>query len=242
MLARKEGNEVLGQGYAVSSLQSNGRDCFSTLNTALTVTVLVRNADAPTLTASTFKRDIAMSEATLVESPVCSDDAWGGLDLSETVRFRGIRAVDFQMLRSFVHGLSPETGYKRLLSPRTPTDDELRRWSAIDPATECAVVAVTGPEDQEKLIGVARFVVESPHEADFAIVMADAWQGLGLGRELMTRLVAAARRYGLRQVSGHVLAHNVGMLALARRLGFKTLRRSGIVTTLSLDLTVQTQS
>lgn len=177
-----------------------------------------------------------MTETALIETPVRVDDAWGGLDLSQTVRYRSIRAADFQILHDFVHGLSPETGYKRLLSPRMPMDDELRRWAAIDPATECAVVAVTGPEDQEKLIGVARFVVESPQEADFAIVVADAWQGLGLGRELISRLIAAARRYGLRKVSGHVLATNRGMLALARRFGFSILRLSGTVSTLRLDL------
>jgi RimJ/RimL family protein N-acetyltransferase len=189
---------------------------------------------------------MAMTEA-IIETPARIDDAlrteremaaeiaWGGIDLSE-VRFRTVRAADFQILHSFVHGLSRDTRYKRLLSPRTPTDDELRRWSAIDPATECALVAVTGPEDQEKLIGVARFVVESPQEADFAIVLGDAWQGLGLGRELMSRLIAAARRFGLSKLSGHVLATNTGMLALARRLGFAILRLSGTVTTLRLDI------
>ena len=177
-----------------------------------------------------------MTEATLIETPVRSDAiAWRGVDPS-TVRFRSIRAADFGILHSFVHQLSPETGYKRLLSPRTPTDDELRRWSAIDPATEYALVAVTGPEDQEELIGVARFVVESPEEADFAIVLADAWQGLGLGRELMSHLTDAARQYGLRKLSGDVLATNAGMLALARRLGFAVSRRSGIVSKLSLEL------
>ena len=176
-----------------------------------------------------------VTEATLIHTAVRSDAmAWGGLGLSK-VRFRSIRAADFGILHSFVHRLSRETGYKRLLSPRTPTDDELRRWSAIDPATECALVAVAGAECQEELIGVARFVVESPGEADFAIVLADAWQGLGLGRELMSRLIDAARLRGLHRLKGDVLATNTGMLALAKRLGFAA-RRSGILSTLSLDL------
>lgn len=101
------------------------------------------------------------------------------------------------------------------------------------------MIAVTGPEDHEELIGVAGFVVESPGEADFAIVLADAWQGLAVGRELMSRLMDAARLYGLRKVSGHVLATNNGMVALARRLGFSVLRRSGTVSTLSMDIAKQ---
>lgn len=178
---------------------------------------------------------MAVTEATLISTAVRSDAmAWGGLGLSK-VRFRSIRAADFGILHSFVHRLSRETRYKRLLSPRTPTDDELRRWSDIDPATECALVAVAGAECQVELIGVARFVVESPGEADFAIVLADAWQGVGLGADLMSRLIDAARIRGLRKLSGDVLATNAGMLALARRLGF-AVSRSGIVSTLSLDL------
>jgi acetyltransferase len=181
---------------------------------------------------------MAMTSAAVLEMPGAASTAgfaWGGLNLSE-VRFRNIRAEDFERLHAFVHGLSPETGYKRLLSPRMPTDDELRRWSDIDPATECAIVAVTGSEDQEKLVGVARFVVESPQEADFAIVLADAWQGLGLGGELLSRLISAARRRGLRKLRGDALATNTRMVALAGRLGFARLRSSGFVTTLSLDL------
>lgn len=164
------------------------------------------------------------------------DAAWKGIDISK-VRFREIRADDYSMLHAFVHGLSRETAYKRLLSPRTPTDEELHRWSAIDPANEFAVIAVAGPKDREELVGVARYVIEAPLEADFAIVLADAWQGLGLGHELLSRLIVAARRRGLRRLSGQTLATNTGMLTLAGRLGFARLRLSGLVTTLRLDLT-----
>ena len=56
--------------------------------------------------------------AALIERPVGRDAmAWGDPVVSK-VRFRGIRAADFGILHSFAHHLSPETGYKRLLSPR----------------------------------------------------------------------------------------------------------------------------
>ena len=71
---------------------------------------------------------------------------------------------------------------------------------------------------------------------DFATVLADAWQGLGLGHELLSRLIVAARAHGLRRLSGQTLATNTGMLTLAGRLGFARLRLSGLVTTLRLDL------
>jgi GNAT superfamily N-acetyltransferase len=51
------------------------------------------------------------------------------------------------------------------------------------------------------LIGVARYVRESGDErsCEFAIVIADAWQGRGIGRRLMAKLIAVARGRGLAQ-------------------------------------------
>lgn len=153
-----------------------------------------------------------------------------------SVRIRHIQAADYPLMKAFVSGLSRDTAYKRLMSPRTPTDDELRRWTAIDNSRECALVALEGATDEERLIGVARYVMESDRDADFAIVLADAWQGRGLGRELLARLVAAARQSGVRQLSGVTLSTNVAMLTLARGLGFSTTRVAGIATSVSLEL------
>lgn len=150
---------------------------------------------------------------------------------------RPICAEDYPRMKEFVRTLSRDTAYKRLLSGRTPADEEIRRWTVIDSSRECALVAVIGPPHAEQVIAVARYVMESPHNTDFAIVLADAWQGRGLGRELMVRLIAAASRCGVRQLSGITLSSNLPMLSLARGLGFKTTRVEGDFTTLlSLEL------
>jgi hypothetical protein len=47
------------------------------------------------------------------------------------VSFRAIRASDLALLRAFVRNLSRDTAYKRLLSVRMPTEEELVRWTAI---------------------------------------------------------------------------------------------------------------
>ena len=147
---------------------------------------------------------------------------------------RPIRAADFPLLLAFVRGLSRDTGYKRLMSPRTPPDEEVRRWAEIDPERECALVAVS----DGAIVGVARYGLESAQEADFAIVLADAWQGRGLGRELLQRLIAAARLHGVRRLAGTTLSENAGMLKLARGLGFSIRRAPGaaFATLLTLDL------
>ncbi|RZL89397.1 MAG: N-acetyltransferase [Variovorax sp.] len=142
------------------------------------------------------------------------------------ITLRPIRAADLPLLREFVRHLSPDTGYKRLLSGRTPTEEELRRWTAIDVSREGAVVAIANVANGERLVGVARYVMQSPEAADFAIVLADAWQGRGLGRELMASLISAAREHGVRKLSGTTLSTNVAMRSLARAMGFRASRLS----------------
>jgi acetyltransferase len=155
---------------------------------------------------------------------------------AEDVTLRPIRAADLAALRSFVQGLSRETAYLRLLSGRTPTEEELRGWTAIDTAREGAIVAVTPHGGADRIVGVARYVRESPSDADFAIVIADAWQHRGLGKALLSRLVEAARKHGVRRLTGLTLPSNAAMLSLARSLGFRTMRQPGATTFLSLDL------
>ena len=163
---------------------------------------------------------------------------WNARDGS-TVLVRPIEPGDFERERRFVDCLSPQAGYQRLLSPRRPSDDELRRWTRIDPAREAALVAIVSNAGEERQIGVARYAMEDEgHEAEFAIVISDDWQGKGLGQQLLAALIDLARRSGVRRVIGTTLSDNKAMLALARRLGFKLSREQGsaFVTMMSLAL------
>jgi acetyltransferase len=93
----------------------------------------------------------------------------------------------------------------------------------------------------ERQIGVARYVKDSPAsgDAEFAIVLSDDWQGRGLGTKLLASLLVAAKSRGVRRMSATTLTVNNGMLALARKLGFKLALdpRSATITNLTLDLT-----
>jgi RimJ/RimL family protein N-acetyltransferase len=152
---------------------------------------------------------------------------------------RPIEPGDFERERRFVDGLSPQTGYQRLMSPRRPSDDELRRWTHIDPAREGALVAIVSSAGEERQVGVARYVVEDgTDEAEFAIVISDDWHGKGLGRQLLSALIDLARRSGVTRLVGTTLSENKAMLGLGRRLGFKLSRERGsaFVTMMSLTL------
>ena len=71
----------------------------------------------------------------------------------------------------------------------------------------------------------ARYVVDASGEScEFAVVVADDWQQLGLARRLMHSLMRSAAEAGLQRMVGDVLATNQAMLSLARSLGFEVVR------------------
>ena len=147
------------------------------------------------------------------------------------VCIRPIRANDLAMHTAFVDGLSKETGYHRLLSPRKPQPDELWRMTHIDYDRELALIATTMVDGAERQMGVARYVrgdtPETAHIAEFAIVIGDAWQQRGVALKLMRKLIDAAAAAGVKQLADITLYDNIGMLALARKLGFKLQRDPG---------------
>jgi acetyltransferase len=156
------------------------------------------------------------------------------------ITIRPITAADFELERDFVTRLSPESGYQRLMSARRLSAAEIRRFTDIDYEREMALIATTPVNGRERQIGVARYVKDenTPGEAEFAIVLADDWQGRGLGRKLLGSLFVAARANGVRRAVATTMSSNGGMLALARRLGFTLAPNPAApaITSLTLEL------
>lgn len=80
---------------------------------------------------------------------------------------------------------------------------------------------VEAQEPGHPVIADARYVHEDDHpeRAEFALAVADDWQGRGLGRRLIAHLAAHASQHGVRRLHGDILADNRRMLALMRDLG-----------------------
>jgi len=155
-------------------------------------------------------------------------ETWTAAD-GTAVAIRPIAVDDFELELAFTQGLSRESGYQRLMSARRLSRAEIERLVRIDGECEAALIATTTLAGRERLVGVARFVREQCGEtAEIALVVADDWQGRGLGRRLMHGLIAAARRRGVRRLVGTTLSENIAMLALARTLGFETARERGL--------------
>jgi len=94
----------------------------------------------------------------------------------------------------------------------------LRAFINADQKGHVALVAEE-VADSHRIVADARYVLDgNTRTAEFAIAVSDAWQGAGLGRSLMLRLLARARRSGIKRLYGDVLADNAPMLALMSRL------------------------
>lgn len=150
---------------------------------------------------------------------------------------RAIRPEDADLLQRFVREMSEESRYFRFVSSlQELTPRMLVRYTQVDYDRELALVAVVGPDGgqagdahagaggtagDERIIGVVRYLLNPDGETcEFAIAIADDWQGRRLGSTLMQTIVDAARAKGLRRIEGYVLAGNAKMLGLMSRLGF----------------------
>ncbi len=137
---------------------------------------------------------------------------------------RPIRPEDATMEQTMIHHLSPQTIYFRFMQAiQELTPEMLMRFTQIDYDQEMAFVAVVLQDEQEMEVGVARYVTNpDKNSCEFAIVIADAWQGKGIGSRLMQQLIKHAQQQGLSVMEGEILVENRGMLALMNKLGFTT--------------------
>src|SRR5262249_29262779 len=74
---------------------------------------------------------------------------------------------------------------------------------------------------------------------ELALVVADAWQRLGLGRVLMEMLIQLARDARCRRAVVDVLCYNEAMLALGRAYDFAVVRSPYDATMLRLERDLQ---
>ena len=108
------------------------------------------------------------------------------------------------------------------LSTRVAHDRLVRRCS-VDYDQEMALVAECegGTETMAGIIGVGRLVrAPGAREAEVAVLVADVFQKLGLGSELLSRLIQFGRDKELKRITAIVLPENVAMRSIAARHGF----------------------
>jgi acetyltransferase len=135
------------------------------------------------------------------------------------VALRVARPGDIPAVQQFVRGLSERSRRNRFFAPvRELSPDQLDRVTRTRPPSELALVAETVEGARSRIVAMAQYAVCEALDAEFAVVVDDAWQRQGLGIELLGALAEHAARAGLSALTGFVLADNWPMLALLTRL------------------------
>ena len=148
------------------------------------------------------------------------------------LHIRPIRADDAEALRRGFSLLEPEEIRLRFMHPMRELTPELaRRLSTIDTRSDFALIACEPPthgQPSPPIVAVVRASIQTDRRrAEYAIIVAHPFAGLGLGRHLMRRVIRWAQYRRLDEIFGDVLDENTAMLALADSLGFRRDRAPG---------------
>lgn len=162
-----------------------------------------------------------------------------------TLTVRPIRPEDEPLMIKFHERLSKRTvmlRYSRELALDERTAHErLSRICFIDYDREMVLVALDYVDQAANptIAAVGRLSkIYGTRDAEFFMLVSDDYQQIGLGTELLARLIDVARKEGLQRILGRILAENTDMLTITERLGFKMQKeeqKDGVLATLNLE-------
>ncbi len=142
------------------------------------------------------------------------------------VTIRAMRPEDAEIEQAFVRGLSLRSRYLRFFyGLKQLTAKMLEEFTHTHYPDTFALIATVAEDNRETQIGVARYAPTAEDGvAEFAVVIADEWQGQGVATLLLRGITTAAAIAGIRRLEGVVLKENIAMLNLAIQLGFRRSR------------------
>ncbi|MEV0388607.1 GNAT family N-acetyltransferase [Nonomuraea sp. NPDC050643] len=130
-------------------------------------------------------------------------------------QIRPVRPGDEERIRSFLAGLSLHTQTLRFFTGVSrPAPGLVRALLTLDERRD-ALVATT---DTGEIVAHAMSFKGGCTDVEIAVVVADQWQGRGLGPRLVDTLLIRASVRGARTVGMDVLGENRRVLRLVRRL------------------------
>jgi len=138
------------------------------------------------------------------------------------VKLRPIKPEDENRFNELFRSLSEESVRLRFFETiKELSHDTLTRYCNLDYDREIAIVAEL--QDDKKIIGVVRILPDPARKTgEFAIMVGDEWQGLGLGSKLMDTISDVAKDLKLQRIHSYVSRANIKMIRLCTRKGLET--------------------
>ncbi len=140
-----------------------------------------------------------------------------------TVLLRPIKPEDELLWLEMFRNFSNESIRYRFFRAIRDTPHEMRvRYCNIDYDREIAIIAELTEDGERKIMGVVRVPIEPDGKTgEFAFIIADPWQGLGLGSKLVDYMIEICKSKGLETLYGVILRDNTRAIRLVRAMGFK---------------------
>jgi acetyltransferase len=140
----------------------------------------------------------------------------------EKVILRPIKPEDEFMEKEMFSNFSERTQRFRFFQLiKDISHDQLVRYTQIDYDREIAIIAEVTENRKKMMAGVARLIADQYNEtAEFAIVIADPWQNMGLGNKFTDYIIDIAKARGVQKIYANILADNHIMLHMFKSRGF----------------------
>jgi acetyltransferase len=140
----------------------------------------------------------------------------------EEVLLRPIKPEDEPLWLEMFRGFSEESIRYRFFQVIKETPHEVRvRYCNIDYDREIAIVPELLRDGKRRILGVGRLTIDPDGKSgEFAIIVTDEFQGVGLGTKLADYVFEIASDMGVERVYSVVLADNYRALSLHKRMGF----------------------
>jgi len=154
------------------------------------------------------------------------------------VTLRPIKPEDENLLRKFYCSLSEETMRLRFFQVfREVPRETLIRHCHLDYDREMAIIAETERESERRIIGISMLTADPGRKSgEFAVVVGDQWQGLGLGSRLTDCIIEVSREMGLERIYAFISSDNLRMIDLCAKKGFKIEKINGELIKASLNI------
>jgi RimJ/RimL family protein N-acetyltransferase len=144
------------------------------------------------------------------------------------VLIRPIRPDDAHLLQEGFTRLSPQTIYLRFFQDyKELGDQQAQRFARVDYRRQMALVGEVQENGAPRLVASARYTIVDPVEAglaEMAIVVADDYQGRGLGTLIMARLIHYARQHSVQAFLGIIHVSNKRILKFISKSGLPSER------------------
>jgi len=139
-----------------------------------------------------------------------------------TVLLRPIKPEDELLWLEMFQNFSEQSIRYRFFNIIKDTPHEVRvRYCNIDYDREIAIVPELTEDGRRKILGVVRVPIEPDKKTgEIAVIVADPWQGLGLGSKMTDYMVEICKDKKLETIYGVMLSDNYQAISLMKKMGF----------------------